>query len=172
MIPFLIQIPFVERVWVWPVVWLHSKKEYIHHILLLLLLYTSVIQVYLPMQDLNYFALEKSLTSVRKRNSMLSRPFAADECFASISYFIFLYSQFTVKKLNVGHKKNTEWKCCDFGKWRGDHLWRYRNKSKKYINIFFLARHAQIASCIRKRVTHLGCALKAIFIEFIHLIRV
>lgn len=72
---------------------------------------------------------KKSLTSVRARNSMLSRPFAADECFSSISYFIFLYSQFTVKKLNVGHEKNTEWKCCDFAKWRGDHLWRYRNKS-------------------------------------------
>lgn len=43
---------------------------------------------------------------------------------------------------------------------------------KKVYKHFFLARHAQIASCIRKRVTHLGCALKAIFIEFIHLIRV
>lgn len=73
--------------------------------------------------------LKNSLTSVRARNSMLSRPFAADECFSSISYFIFLYSQFTVKKLNVGHNKNTEWKCFDFAKWRGDHLWRYRNKS-------------------------------------------
>lgn len=68
------------------------------------------IQVYLPMQDLNYFALEKKCdVSLRARNSMLSRPFAADECFSSISYFIFLYTQFTVKKLNVGHKKeNTE----------------------------------------------------------------
>lgn len=45
-------------------------------------------------------------------------------------------------------------------------------KVYKHFFFFFFARHAQIASCIRKRVTHLGCALKAIFIEFIHLIRV
>ena len=105
MIPFLIQIPFVERVWVWPVVWLHSKKEYPSHSAAAAVIYKSIYLCKIWIISL----LKNCLTSVRARNSMLSRPFAADECFSSISYFIFLYTQFTVKKLNVGHKKkNTD----------------------------------------------------------------